>query len=752
MIDVQAQRKRHAAKSAKTAKAQDRFSILASIVAASAALASRRLIRVAALVAMTLSFAALTATTAHAQMAGALGKPLPSPDLPPGSVSVRVVEGAPSSPVTGTEVTLVVNGTPRLARTDSAGRAHFKDLPAGAKVQAKVAGVDKEVASDEFTLPSDSGVRLMLSTVPWKGGAAGGPPMAGGASPRQMTGQPRPEPEDPPGTFIVRLSYDDFSDAPPVDVPVVVVGYAADGKVTTQVVKSDAEGRAKFTGLDRTGATSYFAMTQLPRNGATDRLTSTAVMLDARTGVRLILSSDKRTSTAPPIDDLAKLERQEGAPAAGKIRVALEGGPDTNAQVMLVDAEQKLVIARAKPEEAPPDASDVQAQQRFQPNPDIPAGTLRLNVHGGSTSDNPLAGVGVRLAPASAPDTPGTDQLTPASGTIEVTTPLREPVVAVVTINGKQLRTQDLDLSKSGGELEVIARWPSQGKPEVTFDLVPRAGQVVYVETQMHGQTYRTLPFQPVPERGTRVTLFIFPRVLFSFSLTSRIDDEYFGVNGRFEVANNSWSPYVAGPDGLILPLPRGFTGGLVAERDQGDVAAVPGEGFRITRPIPPGGRTFHGAFSLPVESGTVKWAWDLPYGAYNSGMEIMQVPGMSVQTPPGVNGQSVDVPQGSFFVLPQISILPKQSMVMTITGLPSAPAWRVWTPRIIGVIVVALMLGGLAFALRRPRAEVAATAAREARRQKLLDELVELEKSGKNEKRREQLMAELESLWDDAA
>ena len=744
MIDLQSQMERQAAKSAKNAKARNRASTLAS-------LASWRLIRIAALAAVTLT---LTSTAAYAQMAGALGKPLPSPDMPPGSVSVRVVAGAPSSPVTGTEVTLVVNGEPRAARTDSAGRAHFKDLPAGAKVQAKVADEDKkEVASDEFALPADTGVRVMLSTRPWNPGAgAAAPAMAGGVSPRQMSGAPRPDAEDPPGTLTVRLSYDDFKDAPPVGVPVAVVGYT-DDKVTTHVVKSDAEGRAKFTGLDRTGATSYFAMTQLPRGDKLDRLTSTAVVLDPRGGVRLILSSEKRTSTAPPIDDLANNERQDGAPPAGKIRIALEGGPDENATVQLVDAEQKLVVARAKPQQAPPDPTDVQASANFDDKKaDIPAGTLRLTVHGGSTTDEPLAGVGVRLVPASAPETQVADQLTPASGTIDVTTQAKEPVIAVVTINGKTLSSKPLDLSKTGGELAVTARWPSQGKPEVTFDLVPRAGQVLYAETTMHGQTYRTLPFQPVPDRGTRVTLFIFPRVMFTFSLSSRVDDEYLGVNGRFEIHNNSWSPYVGGPDGVVLPLPRGFVGGLVADEDQADVAVVPDEGFRIVRPIPPGQRRFIGAFSLPVEDGTVKWAWDLPLGTFNSGMEIMQPPGMSVQTPPGVTGQTVTVPQGTFFVLPQISILPKQSMVMTLTGLPAPAAWRVWLPRFIGVLVIAMMLGGLALALRRSRPDASATTAREARRQKLLDELVELEKSGKNQKRREQIMAELESLWGDAA
>lgn len=697
-----------------------------------------------------------TAEPAHAQIAAAIGKPLPSPDLAPGTVSVRVVAGSPSSPVIGTDVTLLVNGTPRAARTDSAGRAHFKDLPAGAKVQAKVTDEDKkEVSSEEFQLPADSGVRLMLTTRPWNPGAGGGGPTMGGAgmpNPRQMSGEPRPEQADPPGTLTVRLTYDDFNDAPPVDVPVALVGYAADGSVSWHVGKSDAEGRVKFTGLDRTGATAYFAMTLLPRNGATDRLISTPVMLDPRSGARVILSADKRTSTAPAVDDLAKFERQEGAPQAGKIRVALEGAPDPNATVSLIDAEQKLAIARAKPTTAPPDPSDVQAQANYEAKPDLPAGTLRVNVHGGSERDEPLMGVKIRLVKGSAPDQALVEGITNGSGTAELNASAQEPVVAVITINGKELSSKGLDLARSGGELEVTARWPSRGKPEVEFELVPRPGQVVYAETSMMGQTYRSLPFQPVPERGSRVTLFIFPRILFSFSLTSRVDDEYLAVNGRFTVSNNSWMPYTGGPDGLLVPLPKGFVGGLVADKDQGDVAVAPGEGFRIMRPIAPGQRAFHGAFSLPVEHGEVTWALDLPFGAFDSGMEILQAPGMRVQTPPGVNGQVMTVPQGTYFVLPQISILPKQSMVMTISGLPSLPGWRVWLPRIVGLFVVAVMITGLWLALRRKGADARGTAAREARRQALLDELVELEKSGKNERRREQIIAELEKLWGDAA
>lgn len=702
----------------------------------------------------------VAAAPAAAQTAAAIGRPLPSPDLEQGTVSVRVIAGSPSRPVSNTEVTLSVNGTPQVARTDDAGRAFFKNLPAGAQLQAKVLDEDKkEITSEVFTL-GDSGVRLMLTTRPWNPGGGGG--MMSGSSggeggampnPRQMSGEPRPEDKDPPGTLTVRLTYDDFKDAPPVDVPVALVGYQADDSVTYAVVTSDKEGRATFTKLDRSGATSYFAMTLLPRGTGVDRLESTPAVLDARVGVRLILSGERRASTAPNVDDLTRLEKQEKAPAAGKVRVLLVGGVE-NAEVRLVDAETKNIIGRAKPQQGKPDPQDITAQAQFDDKKDLPAGTLDVVVHGGGGGDDrALPDISIRVMPASKDGEPGPNALAEAQtaddGKARITTPADAgQLVAVISINGKPLTTKPFDLSKTGGSINVEAHWDTEGTPEAMFDLIPKPGQVVYAETIMGGHLYRSVPFQPVTDRGTAATLFIYPRILFTFSLTSRIDDEYLAVNGRFELTNYSWAPYMGGPDGLLIPLPKGFVGGLVAEKDQGDVALEAKEGFRIVRPIAPGNRAFHGAFSLPVDNGTVKWSLDLPFGAFNSGMEILKAPGMNVVTPPGVQGQEMTVPQGTFYVLPRIQIMPRQSMVMTITGLPSPPAWSIWLPRIIGVVVVVLILGGVAFAfaVRRPN-----VAGRNARRQQLLDALVAMDKAGsKNEKRREELLAELEALWDD--
>jgi hypothetical protein len=334
------------------------------------------------LVAAMLGLAALTpATTAFAQVPGALGQPLPAPDLPAGTVSVKVIAGKVSEPVTGVDVTLIVNGTPREARTDSAGRAMFPNLPAGAKIQAKVQDEEKkDVVSDEFPLSDAGGQRLLLSTRPFVPmGGTGGAPFAGGAAggggmpePRQLSGEPRPEATDQPGTYTVRLTYDDLQDkTPPVGVSVFLVGYNADDSIKTFEAKTDANGRATFGDLDRTGATSYFAMAQLVRGeGAdqkVDRLVSTPAVLDTRSGVRLILSSAKRDSTDPAIDDLVKIDKQDGAPAEpGKLHVVMVGVPEEGGTIELLAFKPgggKRTIAKTLASRSAPNPQDIQGRR-----------------------------------------------------------------------------------------------------------------------------------------------------------------------------------------------------------------------------------------------------------------------------------------------------------------------------------------------------------------------------------------------------
>ncbi|MEO8551832.1 MAG: carboxypeptidase-like regulatory domain-containing protein, partial [Kofleriaceae bacterium] len=547
---------------------------------------------------------AAMAVPAHAQIAAAIGKPLPAPDLAPGTVSVRIVAGKVSDPVVGTDVTLIVNGTPRQARTDAAGRASFTNLPVGATVQAKVTGTDedkKEITSDEFAVPADGGDRVLLSTKPFVSMGDGGAPFAGGGGggmpePRQLSGQPRGEATDQPGTFTVRLTYDDLADkTPPVGVPVYLVGYRADDSVVTMTAKSDAAGRAVFSGLDRGGATSYFAMAQLVRGDVVDRLVSTPAVLDSRSGIRLILSGEKRGSKAPAVDDLGRLEKQDAVVAAGKVVIALQGVPEQTASVELVAMKadgSKRTLATVGATRTAPNPQDIQGQSQFTPKQDIPAHGLRIQVHGGPNADEPLGGVAIRLVPQSVltPDADltklGTEYKTPDGGLLDVTDNSKEPVIASITINGKQMQSQPIDLAKSGGVLDIEAHWDTQGKLQAEFDVTSvGADEVLFAQSKMRSTAYRSVPFQPVAARGSKITLYIYPRIMFTFSLTSHIDDEFLAVGGRFDLTNNSWAPYVGGTDGLIIPLPAHFKGARVNEQDQDDVAVAQGEGFRIGRP-----------------------------------------------------------------------------------------------------------------------------------------------------------------------
>ncbi len=165
----------------------------------------------------------------------------------------------------------------------------------------------------------------------------------------------------------------------------------------------------------------------------------------------------------------------------------------------------------------------------------------------------------------------------------------------------------------------------------------------------------------------------------------------------------------------------------------------------------------FHGGFALPVDGGEVEWQLDLPYGAYQSELRMVPFAGMKVDLPPGTQAGDMTLEDGSkMYGIQGISIERGKSMQLAIHGMPSQPAWKLWVPRVFGVAVVLVMLGGLGFAFagrRGGKPAVGIDPAREARRNKLMDELVELERAGKDSakdrKRHDALVAELEKLWD---
>jgi hypothetical protein len=115
------------------------------------------------------------------------GQPLPSGDVPVGTVSVRVIRQTMSNNVTGVEVRLEAPPQALTATTDANGRAVFPNVAQGLNWKA-IAIVDGErLESQPFTIPSAGGLRMLLvaglKTAAPGGVAAPGTPGTPGAAP-----------------------------------------------------------------------------------------------------------------------------------------------------------------------------------------------------------------------------------------------------------------------------------------------------------------------------------------------------------------------------------------------------------------------------------------------------------------------------------------------------------------------------------------------------------------------------------------
>jgi hypothetical protein len=106
------------------------------------------------------------AIPAYAQMTPELlkqasGQPLPSPDLPAGTISFRLFRGMVTKNIVGQKVDLTVDGKARTMTTDSAGRVEVSGLASGTRVKATTVVDGERLESQEITIGT-TGIRVML--------------------------------------------------------------------------------------------------------------------------------------------------------------------------------------------------------------------------------------------------------------------------------------------------------------------------------------------------------------------------------------------------------------------------------------------------------------------------------------------------------------------------------------------------------------------------------------------------------------
>jgi hypothetical protein len=131
-----------------------------------ARMSRRGIVRVfaATAIAFTLAWPAYSQGTAGAPMPDPRqmsGVPLPSSELPAGTLTVRVIRGSLSNLVVDQQVELQGDST-ATTKTNDAGRAEFTGLKPGARIKAVVVVDGERVESQEITMPPTAGVRVML--------------------------------------------------------------------------------------------------------------------------------------------------------------------------------------------------------------------------------------------------------------------------------------------------------------------------------------------------------------------------------------------------------------------------------------------------------------------------------------------------------------------------------------------------------------------------------------------------------------
>lgn len=90
------------------------------------------------------------------------GRALPAPELPDGTVSVRVVREAIGNNVVGQEVSVTAGGASKTGKTDENGRAQVTGLTAGAQGTAAATVAGEALVSEPFEVPARGGIRIIL--------------------------------------------------------------------------------------------------------------------------------------------------------------------------------------------------------------------------------------------------------------------------------------------------------------------------------------------------------------------------------------------------------------------------------------------------------------------------------------------------------------------------------------------------------------------------------------------------------------
>jgi hypothetical protein len=384
-------------------------------------------------------------------------------------------------------------------------------------------------------------------------------------------------------------------------------------------------------------------------------------------------------------------------------------------------------VPGAMPSGHPP-AGEGGGAAELSPEPELPDGTLLVRVRLGRAG-KPLAGARVRVK--------------------------TEARVIWASGEGGPARAFEAR-TNAEGELRLSLAAGPASRPASQPASQPAKQAPSAVLTVLHeGLSYSSTRIAAPAKGGLRAVFTVFGKsadpALLSLGPGShhvaQVGEGALGFMQVLRLLNTGDRVFDPGPAGLELPLPDGAASAELPATMR-SIARIDGEAgtLRVLAPIPPGQLMIQLFYEIPYQGSELELRQRLPIAAGETVLRLLKDPRVRVVGPSLGKGEPVT--NGDERLFPLAPVKAGGALELTLLGLPHRDRRPVHAAIALASLIAlwAIIAGWLGPRRRRER---------EARRELLLGQLVQLERGKKKNaeevaRRRRELLAELRQVWDE--